>query len=207
MPYRLSDGSIFLHNPRCGGTFADAVFRRLAVRGDGIGEKHDCPGVVPLDMTVPHRVFVRHPYHWIKSVWAWEAGNGWPAYPKYEQRWWHPFAEITPVPDEAKTFEAFLYWIANEHTGFVTSTFMKFANWYNSDVYDTDCMDRHLPILLEKIGVDAERAAKAIAETIAAKKPRNDFPLPEDASPQARAVFYHAEATIFKRFGYAQEKT
>jgi len=162
----LSNGDIFLHNPRTGGTFVTAVLRKCGVHAGGIGEKHDCPGVVPFDMTVPHHVFVRHPYKWIKSVWSIQHDWDWPRYPKYPERWWHPFTEINDPPDEAKEdFEAFVYWIANSRT----------------------------------------KALQAIADVEAAKKPRNDFPLPPNASAQARAVFANAEHTCYRRFGYGQE--
>lgn len=207
MAIKLSNGDIFLHNPRTGGTFVTAVLRKCGVHAGGVGEKHDCPGVVPMDMTVPHHVFVRHPYKWIKSVWAIQHDWGWPRYPKYDYRWWHPFTEINDPPDEAKDdFEAFLYWIANSRRGFVTSIFFKFADWPNSQVYDTDCMDTHLPLMLQRIGVLKAKAKQAIEDVEASKKPRNDFPLPPDASAQARAVFANAEHTCFRRFGYGEEE-
>jgi hypothetical protein len=178
------------------------------VLGKGIGEKHDCPGVVDMPMTVYHHVFVRDPYKWIKSVWSIQHDWGWPLYPKYEHRWWHPFREINNPPDKAKVdFEQFLFWLCSEHPGWVTSIFCKFADWPCSVVYDTDDMDRQLPQLLGTIGVPRAVAQEAIQYVEAAKKPRNDFPLPPDVSPQCRAVFETAEQTAYRRFGYAQETT
>jgi hypothetical protein len=205
MAFYLNDGSIFLHMPRCGGTYVTEVLRRTGVLGKAIGLKHDCPGVVPMDMSVPHRVFIRHPYRFIKSVWALQHAWDWPSWPKHtsDGRWWHPFAEINDPPREAcDDFSSFVWWVAVEHPGWVTSLYTKFADWPNSDVYDTDRMDIELPALLRRLGVKPTAARLAMAS---AAKARNSFPRPDDAHHMARVAFREAEQTAYRRFGYGKE--
>lgn len=206
MAYRLIDNSIYLHTPRTGGTFVAAVLRKLDCIDQAIGRKHDCPGVVPIDMTVPHHVFIRHPYKWIRSVYSFQYEHGWPEWPKNSpaDRWWHPFREIRGVPARAREdFDAFLIWLANERPGFVTTTFMKFADWPNAIIYDTDNMQEDLYLMLASIGVSPEVAEAAIESVEAERAPRNTFPFPDDAGPEALDLFQDSEATAYRRFGYA----
>lgn len=206
MAIRLSDGSTFLHNPRCGGTFVTAVLRKCGVVEGPVGRKHDCPGVVPMTMTEPLRVFVRHPYDYIRSLFAFQSAHDWPEWPKNspDDRWWHPWSELNdPPPAVRDNFDAFLRWVANDHAGYVTSCFMKFADWPTSLVYRTDTMDRDLPMMLAEIGVPKEKAKRAIAETEGKAKPRNSFAHPPEASNESIAVFEQSEATAYWRFGFA----
>jgi hypothetical protein len=207
MAFYLSDGSIFLHMPRCGGTYVTEVLRRTGVLGKAIGRKHDCPGVVPMDMTVWHRVFIRHPYQFIRSVWALQHAWDWPTWPKHRNdgRWWHPFAEINDPPFEARDdFSEFVWWVATERTGWVTSLYVKFADWPTSDVYDTDWMKDDLPELLYRLGVDPVAARVAMAS---AAKARNSFPHSDDAHADAIRAFEQAEQTAYRRFGYGKKTT
>lgn len=148
MPLELENGTIFLHVPRTGGTFATAVFRELGIVKRSIGRKHDCPGVCDIDMTKPMAVFVRHPYDWIRSVYAYQTANGWPKWPKDvdDGRWWHPFAELNGFPESNLFvgFDDFLEWLATSAPGFATRTFCKFADWPNATAYDTDDMESAL---------------------------------------------------------------
>lgn len=199
----LSNGSVFLHNPRTGGGFATAVLRKCGVVREGLGAKHDCPGVLPMDMTVPHYVFVREPYAWIRSVYAIQADWGWPTYPKHESRWWHPFREINDPPLVAKQhFTAFLAWMMTEHPGWVTRLFTKFADWPNSVVLRTEEMTAALERVVREAGGDPRRVAQ-VGPTVKAKE-RHHFTLPADPLPVLIREWKQSEAIAYRRFGYEE---
>ena len=203
MALELIDGSIFLHLPRTGGTFVTAVLRRLRLVKRAIGNKHDCPGVIPMNMRVPHHVFIRHPYDWIRSVYAYQVATGWPTWPKNkEQRWWHPFREICNPPAGAReTFNEFLSWVVVYHPGFVTRTFTKFADWPCSIVGKTEHLDTDLRIMLREMGVKGPQIHAAM---ISARDMRNSYKLPPEPSEAAMSGFLNTEATAIQRWFYGQ---
>lgn len=204
MAYRLIDGSIFLHNPRTGGGTVHAVLKKLGYITGAIGNKHDCPGVVPMDMEVPHYVFVRDPYEWIRSVFAIQAAWGWPTYPKENRpgRWWHPFREINNPPENARQhFGMFLAWMASEHPGWCSRIFTKFADWPNSVVFHTETLIYDLGDLITRIGGNPERIDGALS-TMRAKE-THQFDLPPDANDAIIRIWRRHEIVAHERFGYA----
>lgn len=164
MALQLTNGDIFLHCPRTGGTYVTAVLRKLGLVAGGIGNKHDCPGVVPINMIARHYVFIRHPLPWIRSVWSWQVAHDWPTWPKsVPGRWWHPFRELNDTPPDARDdFGYFIEWVARSIPGFASRTFVKFADWPCSHVLCTDRMSTDLPDMLAQLGVEHDRARNAM---------------------------------------------
>lgn len=203
MALELIDGSIFLHLPRTGGTFVTAVLRRLGLVKRAVGNKHDCPGVIPMNMRVRHYVFIRHPYDWIRSVYAYQAESDWPTWPKQKEcRWWHPFREINNPPEEAKRdFGAFLHWITFQHAGFASRIFTHFADWPCSYIARTDRMGDGLCDIVAQFGVSGSQYADAAYK---AMRSRNSFQMDQEPSEEVLAAFLKSEQTAIQRWFYGE---
>lgn len=198
MAFRLKNGDMFLHVPRCGGTFVTAVLRELDLIDEAVGLKHDCPGVVPMDMTVRHFVFIRHPYELLRSTYAWLVSNTWGPWPKDEPgRWWHPWSEITKhCGDNKDTFAAWLRWIIGWRTGYVTRLYSKFANWpCTKFVGRTEWLEDDLVVMLGMLGVSEPDAREAMEKK--KKTSKNGAPVtiePVDEALQHALVVTEAGA-------------
>lgn len=197
MAVRLKNGDVFLHLPRTGGTFVTAVLKRLGLVAGPVGRKHDCPGVVPMDMTVRHFVFIRHPYSLMRSTYSWLEGNRWGPWPKEKDdgRWWHPWSEITKHCESHRdSFEEWLRWVTTERTGYVTRLYSKFANWpCTSFVGRTEWLEDDLEVMLELLGVKRAEALRAMGTV--RDKTRNASPvLVREASAKVRELFVESEA-------------
>jgi hypothetical protein len=177
MAFKLTDGSTFIHLPRSGGTFATSVLKRMGVVEEPVGLKHDCPGVVQFDMRRPLYVFVRHPYDLMRSTYAYLKGERWGPWPKEkEQRWWHPWSEITKGCDEdsLESFDAWLAWVVRERTGYVTRLYSKFADWPSSVRLKTENIEEELVWLGWQLEVPESRSREVIWR---AQSSRNKSPI------------------------------
>lgn len=197
MAFRLKTGDVFLHLPRTGGTFITSVLRKLNLIEESVGRKHDCPGVVAMDMSVRHFVFIREPYTLMRSTYSWLEGNVWGPWPKEkgDGRWWHPWNEITRhSANHRDSFEQWLRWVMCERTGYVTRLYSKFANWpCTKFVGRTEWLEDDLLVMLGMLGVRRADALGAMAK--ARGKSVNGSPVKvADASVKGRKMFEESEA-------------
>jgi len=203
MALQVSGAGLFLHIPRCGGTYIRAVLDAVGLARQEVGHKHDCPGSWPMDLrevATPHFCVVRHPLSWIESVWRYQIQWDWQEWPKWpdpRRYWWHPFQELNDMP--ARDFSGFITWVAKNHAGYVTRLFTRYADWPTVRVLRFDRLEAELVGLLADMGVDHNMTAAALC-TCQAGSRNAATTSAGPARKEAVRVFLASEAVAIKRW-------
>lgn len=159
MALRLVDGSVLLHIPRTGGTFAAAVLDELGLVDGKLGAKHDCPDILRLESGRRSFVFVRHPVSWICSVYGWLVDNSWTTWPRKNQPW-HPFI---PIGNAARgSIDDFVRWVARNKPGFVSGVFRVYTDWPDVKVMFTETLKHDVGEIAARLGKSRDDVAAAM---------------------------------------------
>lgn len=192
---------MFLHIPRCGGTYVRAVLETVGLAREEVGNKHDCPGSWPMDLrenATSHFCVVRHPLSWIESVWSYQVEQARTTWPDLKRWWWHPFQELNDML-VALPFSEYIAWVAKNHAGYVTRLFTRYADWPTVRVLRFDRLDAELTGLLADFGVKRNRTAAALSACRLHSRNASATPA-GPARKQAVRLFLASEAVAIKRW-------
>ena len=139
----IQSGAVFLHVPKCGGTWVREALRRVKLWRARLGFKHSSaahindimkhhgwqfirhlpfhPTVTPGSLRRAYKFcFVRNPVRWYESYWKFMAG----AWEPHEPGRWHPQRAIDSCGDDG--FNTFVSNVLRERPGYVSEMY----SWY-----------------------------------------------------------------------------
>lgn len=213
----LSNGAVFIHVPKTGGTWVTRAMRHHGLSRGQIGWKHALPehidhvvryhglhflrrwafrGLTPGALRAAFKfVFVRNPVTWYESWWKFRAGN-WDSFrpqPEEPQR---------PIDDCGNDdFDTFLGNVLDRHPGHLSRMYARYTD-------RTDFVGRYERLLPDLLRALAAAGAAADASQIACFPQQNisraRLGLPE-WDPVTLARLIAAERDAIERYGYWDE--
>lgn len=211
----LRSGAVFIHVPKCGGTWVTRVLKQMGVLRGQIGRKHSLPEHIDHIWTVHplHYLkhwafqpgvsqrslrrafkftFVRNPLTWYESWWKFMAGDWHP----WQERTWHPQRLIDDCGDD--DFNAFVGNVLTKRPGYVGEMY----GWYTKRGIFVGKFERLADDLISAL----QRAGENFSEPVIREFPRQNKSQAKLGEPSwdpalLRRVI-EAEAPAIEKFGY-----
>jgi len=214
----LNTGAVFLHVPKCGGTWVRTVLHQLGVLRGRIGYKHSPvehvnnimrfhgwqfvrhwpfhPWVTPGSLRKAYKFcFVRHPLSWYESWWKFTMKTQ----AVWEQGRWHPQRPIDGCASD--DFNVFLRNVLKHRAGYVSEMY----SWYtegSSFVGRFERLEDDLAVALcgagVEVDVDSLRAVPAVNVS-------EEQALPLEWDPVLRSRIIESEWAGIERYGYVAQ--
>ena len=225
MAVLLTNGSVFLHIPKTGGTWVRHVLGELnSIRRD-IGPEHadwdrafwyghmqEKPRVVryllrrligsartpKLEPTCFRFCFVREPLGWYESWWRFMESRDWPEWGSESSPYkWHPTAMLNGL--RSSDFNDFVRKVNRKRPGFVTEMY----GWYVRPGIDfvgkMETLEKDFRKVLQLMGTDLSQAPACSAPP----QNKTEECITRPAwDPEVRRETYQLEYAAYVRFGY-----
>lgn len=139
MTAKVSKGGAFLHIPKTGGMWVQAVLEKAGIFGRQIGHEHGCDHREKWAFTV-----VRDPAQWWLSLWKYRTDTGWPMLSGD-----HPLAPINNIKETDPAI--WLIRAVHDLPGFCGQLYQQYVD--NADyVLQTEQLPTQLGLLAKQVG-------------------------------------------------------
>jgi hypothetical protein len=211
----LRSGAVFIHVPKCGGSWVRAVTRRLGVWRDRVGFKHSTPEhvnhvlrhhgwqfvkhwprhpfVTPGALRRAYKFcFIRNPVGWYESYWKYMAG----AWHPWEVGRWHPQRPIDGCGSD--DFNVFVRKVLDKRPGYVTEMY----EWYADGSDFVGRCERMTDDLVQALVAAGERVDPAAVAAVGRVNESEKRLVEPVWDPAVLERVVEVEAEGIRRWGY-----
>jgi hypothetical protein len=224
----LTNGSVFFHIPKTGGTWVYNILKKNGLVKARLGHVHadffhaywnhalhspskvlrialtNVFGTASINGRMPENphsfCFVREPLSWYESYWKFMQGLGWPVWGnESDPRDWHPCACLNGLGSD--DFSLFLKGVVEKRPGFATELFGWYTKSKNTLVGRQEHLANDFLNILGQLGLSPGGDFKNNRKENVSKKPEKEIKW----DPHLARDIVHLESAGYRRYQYCEK--